>query len=108
MIHCFLPVSNPKFKLCPERPVVLSEYPYTASVWNKDTTGEVIWQESLVCTLSSTLMNSGISVKQDCITVFQLADTPVQVKQIHALGYYVLASGPYGLWVQFADMIPDV
>nr|ODN81216.1 hypothetical protein L203_05722 [Cryptococcus depauperatus CBS 7841] len=48
MTRCFLPVADPNYISCPERPLVLSGWWYTAEVLNGATTGEVMWQRSVV------------------------------------------------------------
>ncbi|WWC61213.1 uncharacterized protein I303_103793 [Kwoniella dejecticola CBS 10117] len=44
---CFLPVSDPDWRLCHEKPLILSGWWYTAEVITGATTGEVIWQSSI-------------------------------------------------------------
>ncbi|ODN73519.1 hypothetical protein L202_08019 [Cryptococcus amylolentus CBS 6039] len=48
MSKCFLPVSDPNFTPCPERPLVISGWWYTAVVLAGGTSGETIWQRSIV------------------------------------------------------------
>ncbi|WWC69545.1 uncharacterized protein I206_103487 [Kwoniella pini CBS 10737] len=45
---CFLPVTDPDWRLCHEKPLILSGWWYTAEVITGATTGEVIWQSSIV------------------------------------------------------------
>ncbi|ODN84711.1 hypothetical protein L202_00602 [Cryptococcus amylolentus CBS 6039] len=48
MSKCFLPVSDPDYTPCPEKPLVLSGWWYTATVLTETTTGEVVWQRSVL------------------------------------------------------------
>ncbi|KAK4683567.1 hypothetical protein P7C73_g6676, partial [Tremellales sp. Uapishka_1] len=48
LLQCFLPLTAEDHTTCPERPVVLSGYWYTAEAWRNGTTGEVIWMTSIV------------------------------------------------------------
>ncbi|KAK8869891.1 hypothetical protein IAR55_000459 [Kwoniella newhampshirensis] len=59
--RCFLPVSSPDYTPCHEKPLIVSGWWYTAETLDGATTGEVIWQSSLVKQLS-TLGYSYISV----------------------------------------------
>ncbi|OCF39474.1 hypothetical protein I317_06749 [Kwoniella heveanensis CBS 569] len=48
MTRCFLPVIDPEFMPCPEKPLIISGWWYTAETITGATTGEVIWQSSVV------------------------------------------------------------
>ncbi|WVQ78012.1 hypothetical protein IAT38_000093 [Cryptococcus sp. DSM 104549] len=45
---CFLPVTDPEWIACHEKPLILSGWWYTAEVLTGATTGEVIWMSSVV------------------------------------------------------------
>ncbi|OCF71955.1 hypothetical protein I204_07218 [Kwoniella mangroviensis CBS 8886] len=45
--ECFLSVTDPNWKPCHEKPLILSGWWYTAEVITGATTGEVIWQSSV-------------------------------------------------------------
>ncbi|WVQ78011.1 hypothetical protein IAT38_000092 [Cryptococcus sp. DSM 104549] len=46
--RCFLPVAHPDFTPCHEKPLVIAGWAYTSYVLRGDTSGEVIWQTSLL------------------------------------------------------------
>ncbi|WVF72286.1 hypothetical protein IAT40_007098 [Kwoniella sp. CBS 6097] len=48
LTRCFLEVTNPEFTPCPEKPLIISGWWYTAETVTGSTTGEVIWQSSVV------------------------------------------------------------
>ncbi|WWC90108.1 uncharacterized protein L201_005041 [Kwoniella dendrophila CBS 6074] len=45
---CFLPLNDPGWKPCHEKPLIVSGWWYTAETITGATTGEVIWQSSIV------------------------------------------------------------
>ena len=46
--RCFLPVSHANYTKCPDRPLILSGWWYTAVALTGGTSGEVIWQTSVI------------------------------------------------------------
>ncbi|WVR05095.1 hypothetical protein IAU60_002107 [Kwoniella sp. DSM 27419] len=46
--RCFLPVSDPAYTKCPEKPLIVSGWWYTAEVITGGTSGETIWQTSIM------------------------------------------------------------
>ena len=48
VLRCFLPTSHADYTPCPRKPLILSGWWYTAVALTGGTSGEVIWQTSVI------------------------------------------------------------
>ncbi|ODO11552.1 hypothetical protein I350_00333 [Cryptococcus amylolentus CBS 6273] len=93
MLKCFLPTSDPEYTPCHERPLIISGWWYTAAVLTDSTTGEVVWQRSIV---------------SPSVTYVKSSSPGFQTQQLERLGYFWIAVGPYTNWIEVAEIMPDV